>query len=312
MDAVRHVLARDLAEKIRAIEGRYTLGAASSRTCIDPCEKNILSTGWAAVDASLQGGLATGLHEFFGCAPAQKPVRDAGTTDSPPLCVLVHLAWRAVEQATAARWMVWVGRACHPYPRVLVRGNREQGTGNRRLLDHSLFVAPRDAATRVWAIDLALRSPAVGAVIADGSGFDKAATQRLQLLARSEMKWVLAARPAVQRGELSAAQTRWLVRTQGIRDSGIKGMRATEEGARRGEIAQAAAFPQSLNPSFPYSFPRWSVELLRCKGLRPTGDHPVWLLEWNRAEGAVNLSAPLVDLAGAAEPSQLSHQQRTA
>lgn len=283
MGIVRHILTYELTEKIRAIEGRYTLGAASSRTCIDSSDKGVISTGWLAIDEALQGGLSTGLHEWFASAKDDRP--GAWT---PPLCILVHLAWRAVEHAVAARWTIWVGKRCHPYPRVLIRGSRERGTGNRkRLLEQSLFVAPRDAATRLWAIDLALRSPAVGLVIADGSEFDKAATQRLQLLARSQEKWVLAARPPMQRSELSAAQTRWLVRA------------ATYQ-LKIGATRTAGVVP------------RWSVELLRCKGLRPGGDHPAWLLEWSRAEGAVNLSAPLADLAGATKQPQRPRQQRTA
>lgn len=286
-----------LAEKIRAIEGRYTLGAASSRNFIDgggphpgPLprgEGDLIPTGWDGIDEALGGGLSSGLHEWFS---GEEKVW------APPLCILVHLAWRATECARAARWVVWVGRTCHPYARVLVRGTRDRGPGtrevsvaqaNRRLLNHSLFVAPRDGAARLWAIDLALRSEAVGLVIADGSGFDKAATQRLQLLARSMEKWVLAARPGRERSLLSAAQTRWVIR-------------AVEQVNRRPGEGRATSI-----------LPRWSVELLRCKGLRPVGDLK-WLLEWNRAEGAVHLSAPLAGVAGAAEVSKRPRQQRTA
>jgi hypothetical protein len=137
------------------------------------------------------------------------------------------------------------------------------------LLEHSLFVSPRDAASRLWAVDLALRSPAVRVVVADGSGFDVAATRRIQVLARSEMKWALVARPVSRRNRLSVAQTRWLVR--GHPSSGESG------GAG----------------------PRWSVELLHGKGLRTNIERPAWVLEWNRGEGVVHLSAALADLAGA-------------
>jgi hypothetical protein len=281
MAVARHILASELAEKIRAIEGRYTLGAPSSRTCIHSSGQSVISTGWLEIDHALRGGLPTGLHEWFSGAETKNH-----RVWSPPLCILVHLAWQAIQQTLASRWTVWVGQACHPYPRVLVKDK------DRRLLEHSLFIAPRDVATRLWAIDLALRSPAVGAVIADSSGFDKAATQRLQLLSRSEEKWALAARPSREQDMLSAAQTRWTVRT-------AEQKKAVESKASTARLLTSSSV-----------LPRWSVELLRCKGVRPTQDHPEWLLEWNRAEGAVNLSAPLADLAGAAgEPPR---QQRTA
>ena len=286
----RFISTRHLAEKIRAIEGRYTLGAPSSRACIEAVDTQVIPTGWGGIDEVLNGGVPIGLHEWFSGGGGKEERAWA-----PPLCILVHLAWQAVECARAARWMVWIGRACHPYARVLVRGKgkRDQGTGNRRLLEHSLFVAPRDGAARLWAIDLALRSEAVGLVIADGSGFDKAATQRLQLLARSMEKWVLAARPMRERDVLSAAQTRWLVRT----------VEQENRGAGESRVSRLLSGSPVL--------PRWSVELLRCKGLRPVGELN-WLLEWNRAEGAVHLSAPLAGVAGTAEVSERPRQQRTA
>ena len=274
MGTSRQVDLRGLAERIRAIEQRHEPAA---HRYIDPPAGDHIPTGWAEVDAVLGGGLpAGGLHEWFGVEEAsreeEQPVsRSSGTRWSPPLCILVHLAWQALGREASPPWTVWIGRRCHPYPRVLIRG----GGKDRHLLARSLFVAPRDVAARLWAIDLTLRSPAVGCVVADGSGFDRAATQRIQLLARTQGKTVLAACPALQRAELSAAQTRWRVRA--VEDS-----------------------PDRLLSCSPVLI-RWSVELLRCKGMRPTQDHREWFLEWNRAEGAVHLSARLADPAGAAK-----------
>jgi hypothetical protein len=145
-------------------------------------------------------------------------------------------------------------------------------------------------------MDLALRSPAVGVVIADGGGLDMAATRRLQLLARSESKWALVARTEGELAQLSAAQTRW-------------GVCAIERSPR---------LPLSKNPDRsllgrvqpPLLF-RWNVELLRCKGLRPVSDHRAWIVEWNHAQGAVHLSAPLADVVGeAAETSEAGSEVR--
>lgn len=267
----RHVDLGELTERIRAIERRCD-AAAAHRFIDEPAEDRV-PTGWPDIDAALGGGLpAGGLHEWFGVE--ESPGRDADETPkrspaqrwTPPLCVLAHLAWRAFDRLSSPPWTVWIGKRCHPYPRVLVRGD------DRRLLERSLFVAPGDAASRLWAVDLALRSPAVGCVVADGSDFDRAATQRVQRLARSQAKIALATRPPRQQRQLSAAQTRWRI----------------------------CAAPPLLRQSAKGVQPRWSVELLRCKGMRPTQDHCAWLLEWHRGEGVIHLSARLAGPAGPA------------
>lgn len=313
MSTTRHVNLRELTDRIRAIEQRCEISDGVDEPAVDR-----IATGWNDIDAALGGGLAAGgLHEWFGVEDAaagesqmrqwsgppcplnagerraetpaplnptsiaspgksKAPSRPLDARWTPPLCILAHLAWQAFDRSSSSPWVVWVGRACHPYPRVLVRG------ADRRLLERSLFVSPRDVAGRVWAMDLALRSQAVGFVVADGSGLDRAATQRIQLLARSQTKVVLAGCPPRQRSILSAAQTRWLVRTE--RAPGQR---------RAGEIR-----------------PGWSVELLRCKGMRPTQDRPVWHLEWNRAEGVVHCSARLADLAGSPQERETRAESR--
>jgi protein ImuA len=133
------------------------------------------------------------VHEWFGTVHAAH-----GWT--PPLSVLLHLALRSLEAAPGC--VVWIGRRCWPYPRVL------SSAGRRR----SIFVDPPDGASRLWAIDLAARCPGVTAVVADGSGLDMAATRRLQLAAEAGSALVLCARPPDEADRLSAAATRWRVR----------------------------------------------------------------------------------------------------
>ncbi len=258
---------RELTERIRAIEQRRD---AAAHQFIDRQEVVRLSTGWNEVDAALNGGLpAGGLHEWFGVERIDSAASErAGKQWSPALSLLTHLAWQAVDRLTEKPWIVWVGRRCHPYPRILIR----KGGADRRLLSQSLFVTPSDAAARLWAIDVAVHSPVVGVVIADSSGFDRAATQRLQLTAHNHGTLILAACPPRQRDVLSAAQTRWMVTA----------------------IAPSARSRKGIRP-------QWSVELLRCKGVRPNDAKRTWLMEWNHAEGAINLSAGLADLAGKAQ-----------
>jgi hypothetical protein len=134
-----------------------------------------------------------GIHEWFGGDRA-------GRGWAPPLGILLHLALRSLEGSPGC--VVWVGRRCWPYPRVL----------NRAGLQRSIFVDPPDGASRLWTIDLAARCPGVAAVVADGSGLDMAATRRLQLAAESGSALVLCARPPDEVDHLSAASTRWRVR----------------------------------------------------------------------------------------------------
>ena len=272
-----------LAEQIRAIERRFGHENASIIAKHDRFE--VIPTGWPEVDAALGGGLASGaLHEWFGVddsappPPKEAPRRRAGETASapwgrfpgqapqntfretwsPPVCLFVHLARQALEAGRSPFWIVWVGARCFPYPAVLTR----PGDNDLGLLARSLFVAPRDVNTRLWAIDLALRSPAVGVVIADGSALSMAATRRVQLLAKRHRTLMLAARPPWEQQQLSAAQSRWLI-------------------LRQPYVADDESF--SVHP-------RWIVQLLRCKGGQRQTSCDTWALEWQSGTSTVYLS----------------------
>jgi hypothetical protein len=170
---------------------------------------------------------------------------------SPPLTILSHLATQSLilaERTTGTpATLLWIGRAVWPYAHSIAR----------RALDVSLFVHATRPADRLWAADLAIRSRIAAAVVLDASGFDLASTRRLQLAAESASALrdsgtlCLLTRPPWELSILSAATTRW-----------------------------------SVSPVVsPNHARRWSVELLRCKGVRPT-DHAlsppgerVWTLE---------------------------------
>lgn len=181
--------------------------------------------------------------------------------------------------------VAWIGRRCWPNPRALVSGSG--GGADHALLARSLFVDPPDRASRLWAIDLALRSSAIAAVVADGSGFDMASTRRLQLAARDAAGregagraggvgggFCLLLRPAADRKALSAAQTRWLVRP------------ALAEGVG-GEGGRSA---------------RWMIELLRRKGPASAASsgsaqarQPLrFIVEWDHEAGAVIVAPHVV------------------
>jgi protein ImuA len=203
--------------------------------------------------------LETGaIHEWFGEEGAR------GEDWLPPLGALVDLARRALS-AQPDRWALWIGRRCWPYPAP--RGSGPDPLGR------SLFVDSQDPDARLWAIDLALRSAAVGVVIADGSDLTMAATRRLQLAAasgRGAKALGLLARPAWEARQLSAARTRWRI-TPARSESGS---------------------------------PRWTIELLRRKGVRPAREAaPRFGAQWDHETGAMCVVCDVLDRSAAPEGS---------
>lgn len=199
----------------------------------------------------------------------------------PPLWVAVHLATRAwgLGEARGATRVLWIGESVWPFPAALLgrwevrevcggRGSLAEGTAPtwaldvdgalarvelelaevagpvRPSLEHTMYVAPRDPAARLWAVDAALRCASIAVVVFDGSGMEMAATRRLQLAAQVRGGVALALRPAEEARALSAATTRWLVGPSRV---------DAEETVR----------------------PRWSVELRRTKGVQVLEREPV-------------------------------------
>jgi hypothetical protein len=193
----------DLRERLSSIEHRTSTHAP-------------IPTGWDhAQDAREPRTRATfsaltrgTLHEWIGLESTTQTRRW-----SPPLMLLVHLACEAVAQAereSSALWFCWIGPRVWPSPSSLARARQD-------LLGRSLFVDATDAASRLWAVDLAARIPSV-LVIADGTSFDMAASRRVLLATESVSAsgggggWLAhLARPPWEAREPSAASTRWMV-----------------------------------------------------------------------------------------------------
>jgi len=220
-------------------------GVAASEEGVRPAERG-LASGWPSLDAWLGQaggvGLARGvLHEWLGL---DETTHARPVAWRPPLFVLTELAARAFEDVRArgrSLLVLWIGRRVWPYAPTLVHrhvarevsppwGAAQPGSkqlevefraggwaprvtaADQELLAHSLFLDPPNEEVRLWALDVALRSDAVCAVVADGSRLAMAATRRLQLAARAGDALALFARPAHEVRELSCASTRCLVR----------------------------------------------------------------------------------------------------
>ena len=290
----RRDLVRRLKEQIRAIEDCSATGNSGGAAGGDG--RLDVATGWAEVDRALGDeqrkycGLGRGvIHEWFGvdhraAGSAQAQCRRRPPW-APPLCLLTHLVWQALTQDDGG--VLWIGRHCWPHPRVLIR---DHDRGGQHLLKRSIFADPPNAGVRLWAIDLALRSTAVTAIVADGSTLDLRATRRLQLAAESSRALALLARPPHELSHLSAAATRWLVRTDG---SG-------------GRHVRQHGLADLMN-----TLPRWTIELRRCKSKQAVA-HAVWrwVLEWHRGNFAVPVSAELVDRPDQTPPRLEEHAAR--
>ena len=293
---------RELMDRVRALEeggGGEAAGAEEDKSVAR------VPTGLVAIAAALGGGLRRGaVHEWVGVGGgeatarrrdgATKGERGLGGRWTAPVCVLTHLAREALR-ARESGVVVWVGRRVWVYGRAMVRHQaREDGEGGRvddALLRRSIFVDAPDDATRLWAMDLALRCEAVACVVGDGRGFDVAATRRLQLGARAggaggAGAMGLLARPPTDGARMSVSSSRWLVGRAPASDVG-----RTSGALRGGESG-------GMNP-------RWIVELVRCKGLQPVAEAPRrWCVEWNCETDHLSLVADVVGGSGRAAEAE--------
>ena len=215
----------------------------------------------------LRGTLAMGLAERL----------DLPHTDQEPAAE--PMPWPGVlhEVFTAAGEEAQRFSSHHPFPAGILIGwaRRQLGQGKGRmtvwigrrvwpyplvldragLLGGSFFVDAKDNNQRLWAAELALQCSAVATVIADGSDFAMPATRRLQLISRQSETLMLLARPSRDERQLSAAGARWRISADCM---------CGEPG-----------------------WSQWKVELLRCKGVRPSSigchgqAHPAWMLRWD-------------------------------
>jgi len=132
--------------------------------------------------------------------------------------------------------------------------------------DRLLLARAGDDTDALWALEEALRCPALAGAAAEVSAFDQVSARRLQLAAeQGGVPGVLLQRrrmPAQGRQDPSAAATRWRV------------------GAVPGGEGDVSGLPGR---------PRWRLELLRNRG-GPPGDFEV---EWDDATGDFALAAPV-------------------
>ena len=153
------------------------------------------STGCAALDALLpRGGYAAGsVVEYLRSTPA---------------CGASTLAWAAAAAALEATdgFLVVVDTQHQIYPPSLVSHGID--------LAKVIFVRPHSQADALWAVDQALRTKTVAAVIADLERIDDRSARRLQLAAECGQSLALLLRGWQARLQPSWAEVQWLVRSE--------------------------------------------------------------------------------------------------
>lgn len=206
-----------------------------------------------ALDSQIRGGLGrAAVHEW--CVTEE--------SYAPPSTVTTYLACRALLCSLARHaiaregWgapsvdeiphLIWIGRAQWPTPHLLAQLLQQLLPAEYDIepcLARCVFVDPPTRALQLWALDSALRSPAVAAVIAETPKLAPSSWRRLALAARQGGTFGICVRPAIERDQPLMTASRWQVR------------------------------PCS-SPTFA---PRFTLELLRYKGSAP--QRRSWQLE---------------------------------
>lgn len=329
----RAALLRQLSAQMQAIELGSELANAHTQPGTgrdsDGSGPAPLGTGWPQADAILRRGSVHDIFASLGAplhpSPASPP---PPLDDTPPLLILTHLAACALRTGPG-RLVLWIGQRVWPSVHALI----EPDDPRRLLLASSVLIDPPDEPARLWAIDLALRSPAAAAVIADARGLDLAATRRLQLAAASSRTAIgLLVRGVRDAGQLSAAGARWRVTPVPVQPAPSK----AHTGASATASKANTAFPgrtlfggrRTIMPI--HCRPRLAITLEHCKGMQlaqspslssvssptswiaasPSHDasgKPTWIVEQSRGPLCVCVSSPMAAGCAKAPPDAPGH-----
>ena len=120
------------------------------------------------------------------------------------------MVFASLAAGGVAEDVVWIGAGCRPYGRGL----------SAAVARRSLWVGADSVDERLWALETVL-TPArraadagervAASVLADGTGFGRVETRRLQLLAAGTGVRLVLRRPIDERGGLSTAGLRWSI-----------------------------------------------------------------------------------------------------
>jgi protein ImuA len=248
---------------------RRRLRAVEASTGLSDAGTGLVTLGVPPIDGTLGGGLACGaLHEI-----AAERETEIAAAIGFALALAIrrkadHLVWITEELSLAESGV--------PYG----PGLDQAGLPPERLIT----VTTAHGRDVLWAMEEALRCPAVGAVIGEirARDIDAVATRRLSLAAAAGNALALLVRTAPD-DEPSAAATRWI----------IGAARADEAGSGRVSSARSRASSDALCARTLES-PRLTARLVRNR----RGHPGAWIVEWNSVEQRFELATDSEPVAG--------------
>lgn len=222
---------------LRARIGRLERGGAASALARAEAGSVPLAD---TIDATLpDGGLArAGLHEILAA--------EAGAATGFASLILGRAS--SLTGAAGGGPILWIG----PDPDAWPSGLARYGLSPADLI---MVRAPRPA-DALWAMEEALRCPAVAGALLTLADIDLTAARRLQLAAEAGGALGLLLRPDTEDPGPSAALTRWRVN----------------------------ALPSLGGNQHSLGDPRWSLDLLRCRGGQPRNWTATWRTTLDRLD----------------------------
>ncbi len=215
--------------------------------------KKGLPLGIEQIDCELPwGGLAWGgIHEWFESKAISNKNKEPGT-----ICLLpAYIAAKAWSEKNGNAYITWIGKDCWPTPFLLQQLKALYPQIETDFSSCCLFTDPPDKNLKLWAIETALKSQGVCAVIASCETLRFSLSRRMALAAEDGGSVGLFIRPLKDKNTPSAALSRWQIKSV---------------------------------PS-PTEHPRWEIELLKCKGKQPITNH--WIVELED-EATISLHIP--------------------
>lgn len=252
------------AEILQRLRGRIAALERGGNSVRVDSDGEALPFGVTEIDGHLpRGGLVTGaVHEILD-DDLRKPLQDSDKPSKYSLKAKHEDGFRGAvtgfaaalagkAQSVRAAPVVWIAPRLSYRESLYGPGLLEFGLDPADLIAVRIPAGSEFAATALWAMEEALRAPAVGLVCAEIEEMNLTASRRLQLAAEAGNGLGLLLRRAPRGAALppTASVSRWRV-------SSLPGSPADEHERLPGR-------------------PRWKAELLRARGGRPK----TWNLEW--------------------------------
>lgn len=212
-DVTQQALVHRLAHEVRCLE---TAGRKVTST-------EVISSGCEALDACLpHGGYVPGsvveyLRGSTACGASYMAVAAAAAAmrARSGYVVIVDTHYSPTNDQPAPFDQQVQGPAKYWEPKTTTHLTYPPALASQGIdLERVIFVRPQSADDAMWAIDQALRTPAVAAVMAELERIDDRSARRLQLAAETGGSLALLLRPASARRAPSWAEIQWLVNTR--------------------------------------------------------------------------------------------------